>query len=175
MKNEKILNWFQMYLTPAVLILLGIVLFFNPDMGSALIARVLGWGVMVVGIGYVIAALTLRNNLPAKIIAAIVCFAIGGWLLSNPLKLAAAIGRIVGILIAIRGAQDITHAVQWKQGMTYALATTAVGILLVVLPMTTSRLVMVGCGIVLVLFGGAMLLDRIKRDYRSGDSNIIDV
>lgn len=177
MKNGNLRQILQLYLTPAVLILLGIVLFFNPDMGSALIAKVLGWGVMAVGIGYVIAALTLREGLIRKVIAALVCFAIGGWLLANPLKLAAAIGRIIGILLAIRGGQDISNAIQWKRGLTYALLTTAAGIFMVVMPMTPTRLVMVCCGIVLVFFGGVMLLDRVKHGYRPGsdDPNIIDV
>ena len=48
---------------------------------------------------------------------------------------------------------------------------------LAVLPMTTSRLVFSGCGVVVLLIGGAMLLDRLKhRRYldEGSDPNIID-
>ena len=60
------------------------------------------------------------------------------------------------------------------------LVTAIVGVVLVVLPMTTSRLVFSLCGLVVLVTGIAMFLDRLKgRNRLEGpgepeDPNIID-
>ena len=53
---------------------------------------------------------------------------------------------------------------------------TAVGSTLVLMPMATSRLVFSLCGIVVLIIGVGMLLDRLKHRKRlpKGDGNIID-
>ena len=176
-KNQNIPSILQLLLTPVLLIVLGITLIFHPDFASAAIARVLGWLLMAAGIGGIIAALVTRTGLVNKIIFVAVCFGIGGWMLANPLNLAAAIGRIVGILLAVRGIQDVAAAMQWKSGIFFPLLTAAVGVLLIVLPLTTSRLVFVICGIVVLLVGAAMLRDRLRLRNRLNppdDGDIID-
>lgn len=167
----------QLLLTPVVLMAMGLLLIFHPDFASAMIARVLGGILLALGTVRMISALVTKNAIAGKVLFSLVCFAIGGWLLGRPLELAAAIGRIVGILLTLRGIQDILNAAGWKSGMTYALISTLVGILLIVLPLTTSRLVMTLVGTVVFLLGIAMLFDRLrlyKEMNLPGEDNIID-
>lgn len=177
MKNQKMLTWIQLFLTPGLMILLGLILILHPDFGSALIAKILGWAITLAGVGCILSAIASRSGMAGKAAFAIVCLALGGWLLRSPLQLAAAIGRVAGILLLVRSVQDIMNAVQWKRGITYSLICAAVGVLLIVLPMTTSRLVMTALGVVVLLLGIAMLADRLKVRKRlddSDDPNIID-
>ncbi len=46
------------FMTPVVLIVLGLVLVLSPDSASALIAKVLGWILLASGIGFGVAART---------------------------------------------------------------------------------------------------------------------
>lgn len=180
MKNDNISLLLQVVFTPIMLMILGFVLVFHPDFASAMIARVLGWAIILVGVGSVAIALLSHQDAVGKGIVAVICALVGGWLLKNPLKLAAAIGRVVGILLTLRGVQDIRNAIQWRCGMTFALLSAAVGVLLIVLPMTTSRIVMTLLGFVVILLGIAMLLDRLKlrgriKNSSGDDDEIIDV
>ena len=56
------------------------------------------------------------------------------------------------------------------------LLITVVGIILVVLPMTTSRLVFSLCGVVVLLVGVGMLLDRIRdrKRLKAPKDDIVD-
>ena len=176
MKKRDILSILYQLASPVLLILLGAVLLFNPDSASAMIARLLGWTVLIAGIGCILAAVFSRDRIAGKVLGAIVCISLGSWLLANPLLLAAGIGRFLGILIAIRGIRDLFLSRSRGHGQVIAIVTTLVGIVLAVLPMTTSRLVFSICGVVVLLVGVAMLIDRLK-DHRyldSGDSDIID-
>lgn len=176
MKKRDMLSLLYQLASPLLLILLGAVLVFNPDSASALIARLLGWLMTLIGIGTGIWAILDRRSAIGKGVAAVGCVCIGGWLLANPLLLAAGIGRILGILIALRGIRDGFLSRSRGHGGLLAILTTAVGIVLVVLPMTTSRLVFSICGVVILVIGIAMLLDRLKdrRYLESGGSDIID-
>lgn len=177
MKKRDILSLLYQLASPIALILLGVVLTFNPDSASVLIARLLGWGIFLVGIGFGVAALVSRDGTAGKVIGAAICIGIGGFLLRNPLVLAAGIGRLLGILLAIRGVRDIMTSKRRGHGRILAIITAVAGVVLIVLPMTTSRLVFSLCGVVVLIIGIAMLLDRLK-DRRclddGGDPNIID-
>lgn len=166
----------QLLLTPILVILLGAVLVFRPDSMSALVAKILGYILVAAGILFGVSAVSNKDNLASKVVSALACVFIGGWLLKNPLRLAAGIGRIIGILMALRGVRDLRAASIQGHGTAYALVTAVVGVLLVIMPMTASRLVMAVCGIVVVLLGIAMLLDRLRyQGYpHTDDSNIID-
>ena len=126
MKKHDILSLIYPLITPVVLILLGLVLMFSPDSASALIAKVLGWGV-------------------------------------------------IGILLLLRGGRDLFQSVS-RGGKILAAIVAVLGIVLIVLPMTTSRVVFSLCGVVLLIVGIAMLAERLRerRYLDGGDSNIID-
>lgn len=176
MKNNRFLEMLYQLASPIAVILLGALLVISPDSASTLIARIIGWALTIIGIGFGIAAIADRNNALRKGITAVLFACTGGVLSANPLLLAAWIGRIIGILIAVRGIRDLMLYGSYGYSRILALITTAVGALLVVLPMTTSRLVFSLCGLVVLFIGIGMLVDRLKhRKYLpKGDDNIID-
>lgn len=176
MKKRDILSLVYQLASPVALILLGLVLIIHPDTASALIARLLGWGMLLVGIGTGVAAIVSKRGQVGKGVAAVGCVTIGGFLMRNPLILAAGIGRLLGILLILRGGRDVMLSNRSGHGRILAILTTAVGVVLTVLPLTTSRLVFSLCGVVVLGIGIAMLIDRLKdrRYLEDGDPNIID-
>lgn len=176
MKNEKLRSFLDLLMTPALMMVLGLVLLVNPDSASVLIAKVLGWALILVGIGFGIAAIAADRGRIGKGIAAVAFAVLGGWLAANPLVLAAWIGRIVGALLVIDGLQDMMQAKKRGTRALLPLIVAAVGVILVALPMTTSRVVFSLAGLVVLVVGFAMLVDRLKgrRRLNRGDSDIID-
>ena len=177
MNRNDLFGKIQLLLTPVLIIILGLVLIFCPDSASALIAKLMGWILGLVAIGFGISALCSSAGRTGKVVAAIVCALIGGWLGNNPLVLAAWFGRIIGIVLVLDGVQDIGN--NRAQGKRYImpLIVTVVGAVLVVLPMTASRLIFSALGVVVVILGVSMLLDRIRGNKRLNppdDPNIID-
>lgn len=176
MKNKGFWDMLYQLASPIAVILLGALLVINPDSASVMISRLLGWGLTAIGIGFGIAAIIDRDHAIRKGITAVLFACTGGTLSANPLLLAAWIGRLIGLLIAIRGVRDLLLYRSLGYSRVLALITAAVGLLLVVLPLTTSRLVFSLCGLVVLFIGVGMLLDRLKqRKYLdSGNDNIID-
>lgn len=176
MKKNSVLETLYQLASPIAVMLLGLLLVVNPDSASILIARILGWVLTIIGIGFGIAAIIDRDHAVHKGVTAVLFACAGGWLTANPLLLAAWIGRIIGVLIAIRGIRDLMISGSYGYSRTLALITTAVGAILVVLPLTASRLVFSLCGILVLVLGTGMLMDRLKHRQRlpKGDDNIID-
>ena len=177
MKKQKLLRLGKLMLTPMIMVLLGLLLVVRPDSGSALVGRVVGCILAVIGGGLILETLFWKDASTGKILFAAVTLAMGVWLLRNPLRLAAAIGRIAGLMILIRGVQDIINASRWKCSMRFAVIACLVGAVLILLPMTTSRVVMVLLGLLVMVLGGLMAWDRLKfgKLLSDGEGNIIDV
>lgn len=175
MKKKNMQSMVRLMLTPVLMVILGIVLVVRPDSASALVGKVLGWVLLVVGIGLLMESIAVKELTTSRILFVVVAAALGLWLVRNPLRLAAALGRIAGLLILVRAVQDIVNATRWKCGMKYALLSAIIGGLLIVLPMTTSRLVITLCGLVLVFLAVMMGLDRLRFFRHSGGGpDIID-
>lgn len=176
MKKRDLLSLVYQLASPVALILLGLVLIINPDTASALIARLLGWGMLLAGIGIGVAAIFSKRGQVGKGVAAVGCVTIGGYLMRNPLILAAGIGRLLGILLILRGGRDVVLSNRSGHGRMLAIITVVVGVVLTVLPLTTSRLVFSLCGVAVLGIGIAMLIDRLKdrRYLEDHDPNIID-
>lgn len=176
MNKEKVFSLISRLWAPVALMVLGLVLLFNPDSASALIAKLLGWVLIAFGIGFGIAALTGEEGRTGKAIAAVALAVVGGWLTNNPLALAAWIGRFVGVLLVLDGVQDIAQARKQGERFVLPLIVTVVGAVLILLPMTTTRLVFSLCGAVVLIIGIVMFVDRLRGNRRlnSGGSDIID-
>ena len=175
MKKETIFDMIRTFLAPVLVILLGLMLLFNPDSASALISKLLGSVLILIGIGFGIAAITGDRDKVSKGITAVILAVTGGWLTRNPLALAAWFGRIVGIVLMINGIQDMKN--MRSMGKRFALPglVTLIGFVLILLPMTTTRLVFSACGVVVLILGGIMLLDRLRsKRLDSGDDKIVD-
>ena len=175
MKKTEIRNLVRLMLTPALMVLLGILLIVRPDSASAGVGKILGWGMILLGAGTLIESLAVRDIAASRVLFVAVTLALGSWLLRNPLRLAAALGRVAGLLILVRAIQDIINAAKWKCGMKYALLSAVIGGLLILLPMTTSRAVWVILGILVILVAVLMAIDRLKPGKLLGDGgNVID-
>ena len=175
MSKEKLFSYIRLLWAPAALMILGVILLFNPDSASALISKLLGSVLVLIGIGFGISAITTDRGRVSKGITAVILAVAGGWLTRNPLALAAWFGRIVGVVLLINGIQDISS--MRSMGKRFALPglVALVGLVLILLPMTTTRLVFSVCGVIVLILGGIMLLDRLRsKRLDGGDSNIVD-
>ena len=175
MKKQKLSAFLSRYATPAVLIVLGLVLILCPDTASALISKVAGWGLMMAGIVVAVAMVVDRNWSITKILTILVLVGLGRWFFSYPLAWAAWGGRIIGALLLLRGIRDFTQSV-FSQGRILSIVTAVLGVVLILLPMTASRMVFSLCGFVILAVGAGMLFERIweRRNGEDDDPNIID-
>lgn len=175
MKKHPLFTLLYQIASPLALILAGLVLLLFPDTASALISRILGWGLTLAGILSGIWAIFDRRRAVSKGIAAVSLVCIGGFLTANPLLLAAFVGRIIGLLIALRGIREVFLSRSLGRGQLLAGILTAAGILLMVLPMTASRLVFSACGLVVTVTGVLMLLEKLRQRQLPPDKpDIID-
>ena len=177
MKKQSLPALLYQLASPVALMVLGLILLLDPDSAAALLSRLLGWVVTLVLMVYAIFTFV---NWPKKgavrVCILLVSFGVSTMLLNSPLLLAKNVGRFLGVLILLRGLRDMALSRSNHRGETLALATIAAGILLILLPMTASRLIFRICGGVILAVGVAMVIDRLKnRKYLDGgDKNIID-
>lgn len=177
MKKQDILSMLQLLLVPVLLMLLGLILVVNPDAASAMIAKVVGYALIAAAIGTGVTAVFSQNGRISRGIAAVVLAVVGGWLVSHPLALAAWIGRFLGVLILINSIPDLIYAHQHGRNILFDLIAAVIGGVLILLPMTASRLVFSLCGAAVLIISAVMLFDRLcsRRWLEEGDDpNIID-
>ena len=175
MKKHQISEFVSRFATPVVLIVLGLVLIFCPDTASALISKVVGWGLLMAGIVIAVAMVVDSNWSVSKVLTVLTLVILGGWLMTHPLAWAAWGGRIIGLLLLLRGIRDFTQSV-FTQGKVLSVVTAVLGLALILLPMTASRMVFSLCGFVILAVGGGMLAERVweKKNEEDDDPNIID-
>ena len=175
MKKHQISELVSRFATPVVLIVLGLVLIFCPDTASALISKVVGWGLLMAGIVVAVAMVVDSNWSVSKVLTALTLVILGRWLMTHPQAWAAWGGRIIGLLLLLRGIRDFTQSVL-TQGKVLSILTAVLGLVLILMPMTASRMVFSLCGVVILAVGGGMLAERIweKRNWEDDDPNIID-
>ena len=151
--KDTILSVIRLIATPVLLMVLGLILLIHPDSASALVAQILGWVLVIAGVVFAVSAVAGHFDTLGKVLSAVCCFAVGAWLLRNPLMLAAGLGRLAGILLVVRGIQDILNASRYHYGILPAVITTVLGAVLIALPMTTSRVVISLCGLLVLIVG----------------------
>ena len=176
-KKQDVLSLIQLLLVPVLLILLGLILVVNPDSASALISRLIGYALTLAAIGTGLAAIFGWTQKMIRGFCAVVLAMVGGWLMAHPLWLVAWISRFLGILIMVNSGMDLWYAIKQKHNVLFYGAATAVGAILVLMPMSASRLVFTLCGIAVLVIGGVMFADRIRGRrwlHEGDDPNIID-
>ena len=175
MKYSKFPALLNLFAMPVVLILLGLILLLNPDAVTILVTKVIGSVLTALGVGYGLFALfTWPVRRVSRVTTAIICLAAGGFLLINPLFLAKNISRLLGILLAVEGGQNLMSN---SGSRPMGVITLAIGAVMILMPMAASRLVFTLCSIVLIVIGIAQLVDRLKvrKSLDSGDDpDIID-
>lgn len=169
MKKEKIVPLLNRFGMPATTIALGLILLLVPDSASVIVAYLMAGLLTLSGVVLGIAALLDRRL--SKGFWALVCLSIGGTLAGNPLLLARNLGRFLGVFLAIEGGSCLR-----KGNRIFGTVILIAAVGLVLSPMTLSRLVFSGCGLVVLMIGAAMLVDRLKQQkyLDKGDDNIID-
>lgn len=176
MDKQRLCQYLNRFAPPVLVILCGLILIFSPDSATALISSVLGWGLFVAGILWGVVLLSAHVTL-SQFLGAAVCILLGLWLVNHPLALARSLGRLVGLLVVLRSIQELLRSAR-RQGKILAALMLVLGVFLILVPMTTTRLAVVALGGVLVLVGAGMLLEAVRDgDNRldSGDDpNIID-
>lgn len=155
---------------------MGFVLMLRPDSISALLGKLLGWSSVLIGGLMLMVFLRERHHNPSKFLITLLFLCVGVGLLRNPLSLASALGRFVGAFLLLLGGYDFFHNpfIQRRiQGAVMALA----GLILIFLPLTTSRLIFGVIGLVLVAIGVAGIVSRLYHEKYLPPSrdDIIDV
>jgi len=169
-----------------LLVALGCLLIFRPDFGSAAVATVLGW--IAIAIGAIIVFVCLLSwpvmGVP-QLLTGIAAIAFGVFILLKPLMLASIFGVCVGIYLVFQGFGAILESLalrklgyRFSASLIIGLVMLALGVVLILAPMTSSRLVMMLLGISMVLCGGVRFLLRAwaarKLSLPKEDPNIID-
>lgn len=176
MKKHDLPSLLSLIAEPVLLMVLGVILLVWPDAAPMLIAKVIGWCIILIGLGLAVSAFLGSGKPAPKVLWALCCLAVGLLVVRSPLRFAAFVGETIGIFIAITAA---IKAYQRKKTDAWgSIALFAVAALLIFMPMTASRLVFSLCGLVILLVGTAILLARLRRtrlDAGNDDPNIIDV
>lgn len=164
---------------PALTVVLGAVLLFSPDTASALAGKLLGWACVLGALAFAFGGSGRRN-----VIGGICVGILGVWMLSNPLFLAKILGRVLGLFLLLRGLRECKLHLprNGKFTLTAGLILPGIaaltGLVLILSPLATSRMLFSVIGIILICLGIAEGYDRLKGRKRlesTGDPDIIDV
>ena len=167
---------------PALTVVLGAVLLFSPDTASALVGKILGWLCVLGALGFAFGSRSGDSRRGSA--GGILLGVLGVWMLTNPLFPAKILGRVLGLFLLLRGIRELRlHLPQngkfsLKAGLVLPAAAALMGLVLMLSPLATSRLLFSIVGIVLICFGLAEGYDRLqgrKRLEQSGNPDIIDV
>ena len=168
MKDRKWLERLNPLLMPLLLVILGVVLIVNPDSAAALVGKLVAWLLILLATGMGLVALygdpsrRVRRLIPAAI-----ALVLGLWLLANPLFIAESLGRFLGILLALQAGGTIGSAFRRGRRVTLlSVITLVAGVVLVLVPMTTSRIVLIICGIVVLCIGAAEMAEQLLPQKR---------
>ncbi len=176
MKQYDVISLVRRFLMPVLLMLLGAVLVINPDAASVLISKCIGYVLIAASLVSGISAIVSARGRFGKSAASVILAIAGGWLTAHPLFLVAWISRVLGVLLLVNGILDLLYARRQGRGILLHALEAGIGAVLILLPMAASRLVFVLVGVVVLVIGILMLLDRL-RDWRlitDGNSDIID-
>lgn len=169
-----------------LLVALGCLLIFRPDFGSAAVATVLGWSLIVIG-GIMIFVCLLSWPVlgVSQLLIGIAVAGFGVYILLKPLMLASIFGIAVGIYMAFQGLVSIGESLKLRKlnfrflpSLIVGFIMNVLGLVLIFAPLTSSRLVMTLVGLAMVLSGGVRFLLRAwaarKLSQPKPDPDIVD-
>ena len=170
-KIEKFMNNFGLHI---LMVIAGLVLLINPDGATALVTKLIGWILVVLGAVMLIRP-TLRKEriTTGNWIMYGLGIAVGVLLLAKPMLLADGVGRFFGILLVMEGSRNF----RLSGARLTTVLTIAAGVVLVIMPRTLTHTVLAVSGIVMIVIGVVNILgkvNRMKRLEEPGDPNIID-
>lgn len=169
-----------------LLILVGLVLLFRPDFGSAAVGTIVGWGLIILGaLGVLVSILSWPVFSILEILLSVVGLCLGIYLARDPLSLASLLGFALGIYLVVQGLGGLLDARKlWRGGFGFkphlvlAVVMLGFGLVLLFAPLTASHLVMTLCGIGMIICGVMNLVLRARAAKRfqqdAGKQKIID-
>lgn len=160
-------------------ILLGIILLANPDFGSAVIAMIIGWGLLIFGgLALVYGILNRLAVGSGWLVISVLVALMGIYVLRRPLMLAKLLGFLLGLYLICQGVGTMRSALRLRQagygyssGMVSAVLLLVFGAILMFLPLTTSRLLMTLVGLGILACGIVNLVVRVRSDKKLKDSS----
>ena len=167
-------------------LLLGVILLLNPDLGSSVVSTVIGWVLIVVGlVGIAVCVICWPELRLMPALVGIAGVALGIYILANPLALAKLFGWFVGIYLMVQGGSTLFQSRMLRKagyhylvGRIIGIVLLALGLLLVLCPLTAARWIMTVFGILLVGSGLVNLVIKLWAERKLGqpykDPNIID-
>lgn len=153
-----------------LLVLAGLVLLLHPDFGSAAVAAVIGWVLVIVGgLGILVSIVSWPVFGLPEIAACVLGLGLGIYILRNPLALATILGLGLGAWLVIQGGSALWEALRLKKAgfgcvpnLVLAVLMLGLGLVLIFSPLATSRLIMSLCGLAMLVCGVVNLILRAK-------------
>lgn len=147
---------------PVLTAVLGLILLINPDSATTLIAKIIGW-LLIIGGALTAISMADRNSpaRPLRWIGAAIGVILGIVVLRKPLLLAESLGRFMGVLLVIRGGSDLKDS-RHRDGRILAIITLIIGAVLLLMPMTFSRTILRLCGMAVTVLGIVSILEKLR-------------
>jgi len=153
-------------LQSALLVVFGVVLILKPDLGSAAVASVLGWILILAGaVGLLISVLGRQVRRTGEILGSVLVLALGIFLVKRPLALASLLGIVLGAYLLFLGFGSLRTALQLKSrgygflpNLILAAGMLFFGIGLMASPLSASQLIMRLVGVAMAICGVINLL-----------------
>ena len=167
----------QPWLKPVLTCVLGLVLIFRPGSLTTSIAWAAGVLIALAGMGKLVRFFT--DHSPKKdflgLCGAVILLVLGFSIMGKPVRLERQIGLVIGIVLPLQGIRGFVNPYAIHEKAT-SIACCVMGVLLMLLPLTLSRLVVVICGIVVLLIGIGMVVDLLTGNRNDGPDipDIID-
>lgn len=161
------------WLKPALTTLMGLILILRPDTLTSAIGVTAGFLVALLGAGLLISFLFGHTRDGLRLAGAIILMVLGFSVIKSPLSLTSQLGRFVGILLVLQSVRELSGQFSLRS-KAMSIVSGVVGLVLMLVPVTSSRLIISGCGVVVLLMGGGMLLERWKNPPKPVKEDIID-
>lgn len=163
------------WVKPVLTCVLGLILIVEPGSLTSSIAWAVGIVLALVGAGKLVGFFRNARKDLLKLCGAVILLLVGFSIMGDPVRLERQVGRVIGIVLLLSGIRGYVDPFAAHEKATSILSC-IMGVLLLVLPLTFSRLAVVICGIVVLLIGGGMVLDLLfgSRGGDSGSPDIID-
>lgn len=175
MKKKQWLSLLELLISPILLIVLGLILMIFPDSATVLVEKVIAWALILLG-----TSLALKNLLRplsrsvVQILIAAVALVLGLYVIANPTVISRSISTALGLFIFFQALDLRDHGKNMSMGSFVACI---LGLILVFVPMTLSKVLFVIVGIVCLALGVIEIVDRLSRCGRlpRGEDDVIDV
>ncbi|MGM9604903.1 MAG: DUF308 domain-containing protein [Faecousia sp.] len=164
----------RLWLKPVLTCILGLILIFRPGSLTTSIAWAVGVLIALVGAGKLVAFFRDPRKDILRLCGAVILLVLGFSIMRNPVSLERQIGLVIGIVLLLQGIRGFVSPFAAHEKITSGLCC-AMGVLLMVLPLTISRLAVILCGVVVLLIGIGMVADLLTGSRSGGAGSPDDI